>query len=232
MTSACYKSDVMNLNNRRDIVFLVLAGFFITNAIVAELIGGKLIEIPLMLPFFDSYPVASIGVLPWPVVFITTDLVNEYFGRKGVRDLTFLTVALIIFAFIIIFIGINIPAVSFSPVKDEAFAAVFGTSLWIIAGSIVAFLASQLVDVLVFWAVRDRTGNRMLWARATGSTAVSQLIDTFIVLGIGFLLPGRLNFSEYLTLSFTNYTYKLVIAVMITPLIYLAHGAIDRYIKD
>jgi queuosine precursor transporter len=222
----------MNLNSRRDLVFLVLAGFFITNAILAELMGGKLVEIPLPLPFLDGFPVASLGVLPWPVVFITTDLVNEYFGKKGVRTLTFLTVALIIFAFIVLFLGLQIPAVGFSPVQDDAYNAVFGQSLWIIVGSIIAFMVSQFVDVRIFWAVRDRTGGKKLWARATGSTAVSQLIDTFLILGIAFLLPGKLTFPEYIKLSLTNYTYKFAIAVLITPLVYAAHAAIDEYLKE
>ncbi len=222
----------MIFRSKQDTIFLILAGFFITNAIVAELIGGKLIEIPISLPFMDGYPVASLGVLPWPIVFITTDLVNEYFGKMGVRRLTFITVGLIIFTFIILFLGIKIPAVSFSPVQDEAFNIVFGQSLWIIVGSITAFLVSQLIDVMVFWFLRGKTGGRMLWLRATGSTAVSQLVDTFIVLGIGFWLSGKISTSEYLNLSITNYSYKFLIAVGLTPIIYAAHALIDKYLGE
>lgn len=88
--------------SKKDIVFIILAGIFITNAVVAELIGGKLIQIG---PF-----VMSIGILPWPIVFLTTDLINEYFGEKGVRRLSILTACLIAYAFIILLLGIAIPA--------------------------------------------------------------------------------------------------------------------------
>jgi uncharacterized integral membrane protein (TIGR00697 family) len=124
----------------------------------------------------------------------------------------------------------GIPAASVSPVKDPAFQEVFGQSLWIIVGSVTAFLVSQLTDVFVFWLFRDATRGKMLWLRATGSTAVSQLIDTFIVLGIAFWLPGKIQTSDFLNLAFTNYTYKFAIAICLTPLIYAAHAAIDRFL--
>jgi uncharacterized integral membrane protein (TIGR00697 family) len=212
----------VDINKRKDIVYLILAGLFVTNAILGEILGGKLIEA-------GGY-IMSLGVIPWPVVFLTTDLINEYYGRGGVKRLTLITVALILYAFAIIFISMGVPAAKISPVSDEAFNQVLGQSLWIIAGSVTAFAVSQLVDVAVFWIFRDATKGRMLWLRATGSTAVSQLIDTFIVLGIGFWLPGKIVTSDFFNLAFTNYTYKFLIAIALTPLIYLAHGLIDRYL--
>ncbi len=212
----------MDLNNRKDLVYLILAGLFVANAILGEILGGKLIEV-------GGY-IMSLGVIPWPVVFITTDLINEYYGKSGVRRLTILTVGLILYAFVIIFISMGIPASSISPVKDAAFNSVLGQSQWIIAGSVTAFAVSQMVDVAVFWLFRDATGGKMLWLRATGSTAVSQLIDTFIVLGIGFWLPGKISTGNFLNLAFTNYTYKFGIAIALTPLIYAAHNAIERYL--
>lgn len=213
----------MDLNNRKDLVYLILAGLFVANALLGEILGGKLIEV-------GGY-IMSLGVIPWPIVFIATDLINEYYGKSGVRRLTLLTVGLILYAFVIIAIAMGIPAAGISPVKDEAFNAVLGQSQWIIAGSVTAFAISQLVDVAVFWLFRDATGGKMLWLRATGSTAVSQLIDTFIVLGIGFWLPGKIATGDFLNLAFTNYTYKFGIAVALTPLIYAAHHAIERYLR-
>lgn len=216
----------MNLSPRKQLVFTILGGFFICNAILAELIGGKIVSVG------GAFSV-SVGIIPWPVVFLMTDLVNEYFGKEGVKKLTFLTVGLIIYTFLIVYIAMGIPAAEFSPVKNEAFKAVFGQSLWIIVGSITAFLVSQLVDVLVFWFFRNKTGSRMLWLRATGSTAVSQLIDSFIIIGIAFWLPGKFDFSQYLQVSSSSYAYKLAIAIGITPLIYLLHSLIDWYLaKD
>ena len=215
----------MLFTSKRNLVFIVLAGLFITNAVVAELIGGKLIQIG---PF-----IMSIGIIPWPVVFLSTDLINEYYGRSGVRKLTLITAALIGYAFLILLFAINVPAaMGISPVSDEQFFAVFGQSMWIIVGSITAFLVSQLVDVSVFWLLRDKTGKRMIWLRATGSTMVSQLIDTFIVLGIAFWLPGKMTTAVFFNAALTGYTFKLVIAVLLTPLIYLGHYLIDRYIGE
>jgi len=212
----------MEAQARRDVVFLVLAGVFVTNAVLGELTGGKLFA-------FGPFTM-SIGVIPWPVVFLTTDLINEYFGRDGVRKLTFVTIALIVYAFVVLFVAIQVPAASFSPVTDEQFRAVFGQSLWIIVGSVTAFAISQLIDVVVFWFVRHKTGEKLLWLRATGSTAISQLIDSFVIIGIAFWLPGKVKTDEFLIVAATNYSYKFLIAVSLTPFIYMGHAVIDRFL--
>ena len=219
---------------KRDWVYFILGGFFIANAILAELTGGKLFSPGgFSMGWFQIDEVLlPIGLLPWPIVFIITDLVNEYFGKEGVRKLTFLTMGLIAYCFVIIFLADVIPASPRSPIPDKAFHQVFGQSLWLISGSIIAFGVSQLVDVWVFSAFKEKTGPRMLWLRATGSTTVSQLVDTFIVQYIGFVLPGKLGFHEFLPLAIASYAYKLAIAIGITPLIYLAHRIIDKYLAE
>src|SRR5438105_2168894 len=108
----------MDFTKRKDLVFLVLAGFFVTNAIVAELIGGKLVQ------FFGLFT-QSPGIILWPVVFILTDLINEHYGKQGVKKLTYITVGLISYTYILLTIGLNIKAVSFSPVDDKNFTIVF-----------------------------------------------------------------------------------------------------------
>jgi uncharacterized integral membrane protein (TIGR00697 family) len=214
----------VDLKNRKDIVFLVLAGFFITNAIVAELIGGKLVQ------FFGLFT-QSIGIILWPVIFLLTDLINEYYGKDGVKKLTYITVGLISFTFILLTVALNIPATSFSPVSDDNFKTVFGQSQWIIVGSIVAFLFSQLIDVYVFWAFKKVTGNKHIWLRATGSTMVSQLVDTFVVQFIAFVLPGKWPFNEFLVNASWGYAFKLLVALALIPMIYLGHYVIGKYIK-
>ncbi len=210
--------------SRKDYVFIILSGIFITNAIVAELIGGKLIQIG---PF-----VMSIGILPWPIVFLTTDLINEYFGKKGVKKLSFITAGLILYAFLILFMALTIPAArGISPVNDEQFTTVFGQSMWIIVGSITAFLLSQLTDVMIFNYFKRKTGNKKIWLRATGSTIFSQLIDSFIVLGIAFWLPGKINFETFITSALTGYIFKLGLAITLTPLIYVGHTIINNYLQ-
>jgi uncharacterized integral membrane protein (TIGR00697 family) len=214
----------MDFTKRKDLVFLVLAGFFVTNAIVAELIGGKLVQ------FFGLFT-QSIGIILWPVVFVLTDLINEHYGKQGVRKLTYITVGLIAYTYILISIGLQIKAVSFSPVNDSNFQAVFGQSQWIIVGSIVAFFISQLVDVYIFWIFRARTGHKMIWLRSTGSTVVSQLIDTFVVQFIAFVLPGKWAFNEFVRNAAWGYSFKLLVALCLIPLIYLGHFAINRFMK-
>lgn len=210
------------MDKKREIIFLILAGFFITNAIVAELIGGKLINI-LGVPM-------SLGILPWPIVFLTTDLINEYFGKSGVRKLTFLTTILIAYTFIILFFAVKIPSSAISFISTDNFKIVFGQSQLIILGSIVAFIVSQLLDATIFQYVKEKTGNKYIWLRSTGSTVFSQLIDTFIVLGIAFYIPGIMDFKTYILSGFTGYSIKLLVAVGLTPLIYVSHYYIDRYL--
>ena len=210
---------------KKELIFIILAGIFITNAVVAELIGGKLISIG---PF-----VMSMGIVPWPIVFITTDLINEYFGEKGVRKLSIITAFLIGYAFIILFIAILIPAAKgISPVSDQAFLSVFGQSMWIIVGSIIAFLSSQFIDVSLFHYLKTKTGSKMIWLRSTGSTVISQFFDSFIVLGIAFWLPGKINFSTFISSALTGYLFKLVLAIVLTPAIYAGHYLIDKYIDE
>lgn len=226
----------MALRTRRDVLFLILGGFFLTNAMLGELIGGKLFFLGSPELSLDLGPVAlgpfvmSVGVLPWPVVFLTTDLVNEYFGKRGVRQLTFLGIGMISYAFVVLFLALQIQATDFSPVSNEAFANVFGQSLWIIVGSLTAFALSQLTDVFIFHTFRNRTGPGRLWLRATGSTVFSQLVDTLVILAIAFYLPGKITGQQFVSTAFTQYVYKFSVAVLLTPVIYLGHSAAERFL--
>lgn len=214
----------MNFKNRKDTVFIVLAGFFVTNTIVAELIGGKLIQ------FFGTFT-QSVGIILWPFVFLLTDIINEHFGKSGVKKLTYITIGLILYMYLFLTFAIHIPATSFSPVNDLNFKIVFGQSQWIIIGSIIAFLVSQLVDVYIFWLLRNKTGKNLIWLRATGSTVVSQLIDTFVVQFVAFVLPGVWSFNTLLINASWGYVFKLILAICIIPFIYLFHWLINKYLE-
>ena len=223
--------------NRRQILLLALAAFFIGNAVLAELIGGKLFKVETR---YWTW-ILSAGVVIWPTVFIMTDIINEYFGRVYVRRLSLIGAAVISYVYLALW-GTRLVSADpdISPVKDEAFNQVFFQSQWIIVGSIIAFLVSQLVDVTVFWFVRRRTGHKMLWLRAQGSTVVSQLIDTFIVQFIGLYLPWRLGFNQgydypfhmYLIGATSSYVFKVAVAIVVTPLLYIIHGVINKYIGE
>ena len=213
------------LQSKKETVYIILAGIFITNAIVAELIGGKLIQVgPYLM---------SVGILPWPIVFVTTDLINEYFGEKGVKKLSLITACLIAYTFVIIYIAMQIPAVAGDGlVSDNQFNGVFGQSLWIIVGSITAFIVSQLIDVTIFHFLKNKTGNKMIWLRSTGSTVISQLFDSFIVVGIAFWMTGKMTTEVFIASAFTGYFVKLIIAIALTPLIYLGHSIIEKYLNN
>jgi uncharacterized integral membrane protein (TIGR00697 family) len=235
--------------DRPTILFVLLGGFFIANALLAEFIGVKIfaLEDSLGLPPFDwelfgqsgslSF---TAGVLLWPVVFIMTDIINEYFGKRGVRFLSWMTVGLIIYAFVFAYLAIGLAPASWwigiqadrgVPDMQAAFAAIFGQGMWIIVGSVTAFLIGQIVDVTVFHRVRRLTGDRMVWARATGSTLVSQFIDSFVVLYIAFVLgPQQWPLELFLAVGTVNYLYKFTVAIGLTPVIYLGRFLIDRYL--
>ncbi|PIR20238.1 MAG: hypothetical protein COV45_06705 [Deltaproteobacteria bacterium CG11_big_fil_rev_8_21_14_0_20_47_16] len=208
--------------NKSQRLFVILVAFLITNAVVAEVVSPKSFSI------FGR--VMSSGVIMWPFVFIMTDLINEYFGKKSVRFATYVAMSMIAYLFFIVTVTTQIPAEPSSWINDLMFNRVFGSSLWIIAGSITAFLLSQLIDVTVFHAIRKRTRHRFLWLRATGSTIVSQLVDSFVVLFISYYLSGFKPFGETMAMAFNEYIYKFLIAVAVTPLVYLGHYAIDRYL--
>lgn len=218
-------TPITMFETRKGTLFLILAGIFITNAVVAELIGGKLIHV-------GDY-VMSVGILPWPVVFITTDLINEYFGQKNVHKLSLITAGLITYCFVLLYLALQLPAVEGDGlVNDAQFTAVFGQSLWIIVGSIVAFLVSQVIDVTLFHFLKRKTGEKMIWLRSTGSTVISQFFDTFIVLGIAFYATGKMDLQTYISSGLVGYAIKLGIAIVMTPIIYLGHGMIEKYIHN
>ncbi|HEY3243302.1 MAG TPA: queuosine precursor transporter [Phycisphaerae bacterium] len=219
-------------DERKTTLFLILAAIFLGNALLAELIGGKLFSVRTPWGIFTL----STGIILWPVVFITTDIINEYFGRRGVQRMSILAAAMIAYAYVALFCCRFVRAADFSPVDDASFDRVFLQSQWIIVGSLIAFLLAQLIDVNVFWILRRRTGHKLLWLRATGSTLVSQLIDTFVVQFIGLYLPFALHvgkgidFAQYLNSAGSGYLFKCVVAIGVTPVLYIVHGVIDRWL--
>src|SRR5688572_13174892 len=237
-------------------LFLVLAGLFITNALIAEFIGVKIFSLestlgwkPAQIHLFGSVYSFNLtcGVLLWPVVFVMTDIINEYYGRSGVKFLSWLTIILIAFGFLMVFGAINTTPNSWWVTSKKeigidnmntAFNGIYGQGLGIIIASMTAFLVGQLVDVVVFHKIKKATGEKKIWLRATGSTVVSQLIDSFIVLLIAFYFYPKLvkgqgqpwPFDQVIAICIVNYIYKFLVAIILTPVIYLVHNRIERYL--
>ncbi|MGA1376427.1 MAG: queuosine precursor transporter [Steroidobacteraceae bacterium] len=236
-------------DQRTNRLFVVLAGFFLTNALLAEFVGVKIFSLEATLgiePVEWSLLGVSgtlnftAGVLLWPVVFVMTDIINEYYGVKGVRLVSWVAVGFISYAFIAAYISIGLAPAGFwieanrslgVPDIQHAYAQVFGQGLWTIIGSIVAFLIGQLVDITVFRKIRAVTGEKLIWLRATGSTAVSQFIDSFVVLYIAFVLgPQKWPIPQFLAVGTVNYLYKMLAAIALIPLLYLARRLIKSYL--
>lgn len=238
------------IRDRPTRLFIILGGFFIANALIAEIIGVKVfsLEDTLNIERADfsllnaehlSFSL-TVGVLPWPVVFVLTDIVNEYYGVKGVRFLSVLTAVLIAFAFLVFFVAIKVSpdtawwqtsgAEDGVPDMQAAFASIFGQGMNIIIGSLTAFLLGQVIDAFVFRRIKFITGEKKIWMRATLSTLVSQFIDSFIVIYIAFYLFKGVNFGQCTAWALTAYTYKFLIAILFTPVVYLIHGAAERYL--
>lgn len=230
-------------------LFLGLATFFVCNALIAEFIGVKIFALentlgvaPFNWELFGRQGSLSFtaGVLLWPVVFILTDIINEYFGKRGVRMISFITVGLILYAFLFAYLAIGLAPASWwvkvgvdrgVPDMQAAFAQIFGQGMWTIAGSVSAFLIGQVTDIAIFRRIRRVTGERWIWMRATGSTAVSQLVDSYIVLYIAFVIgPQHWPMDLFLAVGTVNYLYKLSAALLLIPLIYLMRRVIDAYL--
>jgi uncharacterized integral membrane protein (TIGR00697 family) len=230
-------------------LFIILAAFLTANALVAEFVGVKIfaLEPTLGLNSFNwrlfgqsgSLSFTS-GVLMWPLVFLMTDVINEYFGRRGVRFISWLTVGLISYAFLAAYLAISLVPAEFwitvnrergVPDMQAAFNNVFGQGMWTIGGSITAFLLGQLIDVTVFHRIRTLTGERWIWLRATGSTVVSQLVDSFVVLYIAFVIgPQHWSLGLFAAVGTVNYGYKLIMAFALIPFIYLSRRLITAYL--
>ena len=237
--------------NKKNTLYLVLACIFITNAIIAEFGGVKIFSAEKLLGISPVHFMLfgseinfnmSVGVLIWPFVFILSDIMNEYFGREGVRRISFITAIMIGYGFLVILGWTKMPPADFwlrlngqdSQLRpfdiNFAYSTIFRQGLGIIIGSLSAFLVSQLIDAYVFHYFRKLTGHRFLWLRATGSTIVSQLIDSFVILIIAFYLLGNWSLEQVLKVGIVQYAYKVLLAIGLTPLIYLGHFVIDNYL--
>lgn len=230
-------------------LFIGFAAFFVANALIAECIGGKIFSLekligirPADFTLFGQTGLSfnlTCGVLLWPLEFVLTDIVNEFYGPKAVKRISYITVGLISYAFLMFYLAMRIPPADFwitskqdSGISDmqNAFSGIYGQGMWIILGSLTAFVVSQFVDVTVFHRIKRVTGEKWVWLRATGSTLISQLVDSFIVLFIAFKIGNGWSWKLVIAICIVNYTYKFLMAIILTPLIYLIEGRIEKYV--
>ncbi len=249
--------------NKANQLYIFLSVVFITNALIAEFIGVKIFSLekslglsPFAIDLFGQKNLSfqlTAGVLLWPVVFVLTDVINEYFGTKGVVRLSYLAVAMIGYAFLMVFIAIHLTPADFwikshlefatDPAKkmelksqvsnyNTAFNLVFGQGLKIIFASITAFFIGQILDAYIFHRIKKWTGEQKIWLRSTGSTLISQFFDSYIVLFIAFYFGANWPIKLVLAVGTMNYFYKLTMAILLTPAIYGLHFIIRKYLGD
>ena len=230
-------------------LFLILGGFFVANTLMAEVIGVKLFSLEKTLHLAPANMTMlgegglgftlTVGVLIWPVVFIMTDLINEYYGVKGVRFLSILTSIIIMFAFLVFYGAIHLAPDYYwmgsqkengVPDMQAAFSQVLGQGMNIIFASLTAFLLGQLADATVFKKIKKITGEKGIWMRATVSTLFSQLIDTICVSYIYLYFSLGFSFPRVTAIALTGYIYKFAVAILCTPIIYLIHHLIEEYL--
>ena len=228
-------------------LFLGITAFFCCNALIAESIGTKIFSLektfgfsPVSFSLFGQDGMAfnlTCGVLLWPLEFVITDIVNEYYGPKAVKRISFTAISLISYAFLMYFLAIHVAPADFwiksggqngISNMQNSFNAIFGQGMRIIVGSLVAFGVSQLVDVYVFHKIKKATGDKRIWLRATGSTLVSQFVDSYIVLFIAF--SGVFTWQMILAIGIINYIYKFTMAILLAPVIVLAEKRIEKYL--
>jgi hypothetical protein len=234
-----------SISQKLFLLYIGLSAFFLGNAVLAQFIGVKIFSVGQLFGFSegDGFNInMSIGVVIWPLVFITSDILNEYFGKKGVRRISFISAAVILYASVITFSATKLPPAQFWLETNRGFASdgnfdinnaynvVFSQGIGIVIGSVTAFLVSQLIDVYVFHYLRGITENRFLWLRTTGSTIISQIIDSFLILFIAFFVLGNWTLRQVIDVGIVQYLYKVGVAVLLTPLIYIVHFIIDRYL--
>lgn len=207
---------------RKQHLYLWLAGLFVAALITADLIGAKMFRLG------DSFDL-SVGMLAFPLTFVLTDVLNEFYGPAATRRVTYLGLGTAVFAFAIIYVAKSLPTSPESPLPGDMFANVFGWSARLYVGSLTAYLIGQLLDITIFTALRRVTRHRYLWLRATGSTLVSQMVDTVVVTSV--LLGGTKAAGYVAGVIVNSYLVKVGVAVALTPLIYAVHAFLLRVLR-
>jgi uncharacterized integral membrane protein (TIGR00697 family) len=210
----------------RQRLYVYLCAVFLTALLIGDTIGSKLFTVDIPLGFTTLNATLSVGSIWFPITFLLTDVINEFYGSAGARFITFVGFFMAIFAFVVIFLARLIPAAPFSPVQQDAFDNVLGNANRIFVASLIAYLIGQLVDIAIFQSAKRLTQSRHIWLRSTGSTLISQLIDTLVVTYVAFW--GKLTPAQLRHTATTSYLVKVLLAVGLTPVIYALHAIIHR----
>jgi len=204
--------------DRKQRTFVFLTALFVAALVTGDFIGGKFFVV-----FGHTF---SAGIIPFPLTFVLTDVVNEFYGTHGARRLTYAGLGAAVFVWAVITLALHLPTSPESPIPDAVFQGAFGTSARLYVASLTAYMMGQMLDITIFHTLRRLTGHRFIWLRATGSTVLSQIVDS-VTVSFVFLVGARpLDFI--FTNAAHNYLGKLGMAILLTPLIYAGHALFRR----
>ena len=198
-------------------VYLILAALFITSLVVSNLIFQKF----FYWDFFGLYRFEiSVGILPYPVTFLITDLVSEIYGKKKANQIVTTGIFASVFSLLIVYTSAAVPATEWSPIGDGLFSKVFGNTAIAVFASMIAYLLAQYIDIQIYHFWKKLTKGKHLWLRNNFSTFLSQFVDTFSVL---FLLCtfGQIEWELFVGLLLSGFLFKVLVAICDTPLLYL-----------
>jgi queuosine precursor transporter len=207
-------------------IFVCLAAVFVICLVIADLTGAMLFSFSV--PWFGhKIPVLlSAGIIPFPVTFILTDLINEFYGKEGARFITWIGFAMCFLVYGLLAVGDHLPVDSRTFISKSVFSTISSQYTGMFIASLTAYLIGQMLDIQIFHWVRSFTKHRFIWLRATGSTVVSQFFDSLLVSFIAF--GGHMAVNDILQLACSNYVWKFIITLAITPLLYLGHGLLAK----
>ena len=208
-------------------IYMILSALFIASLVVSNLIFQKF----FYWDFFGIYTFEiSVGILPYPITFLITDIISEIYGKKKANQVVTTGIFASVFSLLIIYIADYVPATSWSPIDNEIFGRVFGATAIAVFASMVAYLLAQYVDIQLFHFWKNLTRGKHLWLRNNFSTFLSQFVDTFSVL---FLLCtfNKISWELFGGLLLSGFLFKVLIAAIDTPFLYAAVFAFNKYFK-
>jgi uncharacterized integral membrane protein (TIGR00697 family) len=210
-------------------LYLLLAGLFITSLVVSNLIFQKFFYwYPFDLKIFgNSLFELSVGVLPYPITFLITDLISEIYGKKSANQVVITGIFASFFSMGILLMANEVPAIKNSPIDDQTFNEVFALSPIAVLASMIAYLIAQFIDIRIYHFWKNLTQGKMLWLRNNFSTFTSQFVDSLLVIGL-LSIFGVLEWTLFWGLVISSFLFKILVAALDTPLLYLFVGIFRR----
>lgn len=211
------------LQGRAEALYVVLAGLFLGSLVVTNLIANKFLTVDMGFKVF----ILSAGALPYPLTFLVTDLLSEIYGRKRANQVVWVGFIVSLFVLFALWLGSVFPAIEGSPVDDETYFRAFKNAWRVIAASMAAYLVAQLIDVRLFHFWKNLTNGKHLWLRNNGSTVLSQLVDSVLVVLV--LFTGVQSWDWMMSTILDLWLFKAMVALLDTPFFYLGTAWLGRW---